>query len=235
MKTGRVAKFWLYFVAVAMMVAATVTVESFEGAQAETGGPVASVTYTRGTLHASIPYDLSRKGAGRLTVEVVDPENRELGRVERQVDLNGQRGSWQVVLKLSKALSTDDLVWHRLHYRFDFADGKGPTVDGVESISQILRMPMVHILGQTSYLTGGAAAVRVIVTDSRNEMIGGASSVRIELAGRQDSYSFHGKARLAGNYRSAVYVSGRTDGQLSAALRGGHGHRIDRVYAAGSA
>ena len=43
-------------------------------------------------------------------------------------------------------------------------------------------MPVVHILGQQSYLTGGQAAVRVIVTDSKNEPIAGPSSVRIELS-----------------------------------------------------
>jgi hypothetical protein len=40
----------------------------------------------------------------------------------------------------------------------------------------------VHILAQKSYLTGGDAAVRVIVTDSNNEVIGGANSLRIELS-----------------------------------------------------
>jgi len=40
----------------------------------------------------------------------------------------------------------------------------------------------VHILGQQSYLSGGAAAVRVIVTDSSSEVIAGAGTVRIELA-----------------------------------------------------
>src|SRR5260370_35032301 len=53
---------------------------------------------------------------------------------------------------------------------------------GTESISQILRTPVMHVLGQQSYLTGGPAAVRVILTDSKNEAIAGPSSVRIELA-----------------------------------------------------
>src|SRR5262249_32793741 len=52
---------------------------------------------------------------------------------------------------------------------------------GVESVSQIIRTPVVHILGQQSYLTGGQAAVRVIVTDSKNETISGPGAVRIQL------------------------------------------------------
>jgi acetyl esterase/lipase len=39
----------------------------------------------------------------------------------------------------------------------------------------------MHILGQQSYLTGGPAAIRVILTDSKNEAIAGQSSVNIDL------------------------------------------------------
>ena len=75
----------------------------------------------------------------------------------------------------------DELVWHRLRYRFSFTDAKDAAAQGTESISEILRTPVVHVLGQSSYLAGGAAAVRVIVTDSKNEAIAGDGSVRIEL------------------------------------------------------
>ena len=79
------------------------------------------------------------------------------------------------------APSLDDLVWHRVRYRFIYADQKDAAVQGTESISEILRTPVVHVLGQQSYLTGGPAAVRVIVTDSKNEAIAGPGSVRIDL------------------------------------------------------
>ncbi|HEV2989221.1 MAG TPA: MG2 domain-containing protein [Candidatus Angelobacter sp.] len=68
-----------------------------------------------------------------------------------------------------------------MRYRFAYSNGKDVALEDTESISQILRTPVVHILGQQSYLTGGMAAVRVIVTDSKNELIPGAGSVRIEL------------------------------------------------------
>ena len=35
----------------------------------------------------------------------------------------------------------------------------------VRSVSTIVRHPVVHLLGQTSYLAGAPAALRVIVTD----------------------------------------------------------------------
>src|ERR1019366_7038640 len=67
-----------------------------------------------------------------------------------------------------------------------YADQQDPAVQGTESISEILRTPVVHILGQQSYLTGGAAAVRVIVTDSKNDAIAGPGSVRILLMAPAD-------------------------------------------------
>jgi len=83
------------------------------------------------------------------------------------------KGGGQDQIKLEKALPLDDLVWHRVRYRFEYDDKQTAALEGTESISQILRTPVIHILGQQSYLSGGAAAVRVIVTDSKNEVIPG--------------------------------------------------------------
>jgi hypothetical protein len=54
-------------------------------------------------------------------------------------------------------------------------------IEGTESISEILRMPVLHIIGQKTYLAGGQAGVRVVVTDSKNAAIGEPGSVRIDL------------------------------------------------------
>jgi len=141
-----------------------------------------AATYSHGILRATIPYIAPRAGAGRLTLEVLDPEDQVLGRIERRVNIESGKGAWQEDLKLTKALPTDDLVWHRLRYHFVYGDEERPAIEGTDSISQILRTPVVHILGQKAYFTGGEAAVRVIVTDSKNEVIAGANSLRIELS-----------------------------------------------------
>jgi hypothetical protein len=158
-------------------VIAMVVLEPLPVASGET--PV--VTYSRGTLHVTIPYRAQLSGDGKLNVEVLDPEDKVLGRSETQVAIGKGHGRWQEEIKLDKALSMDDLVWHRVRYRYEYDDGKASALEGTESISQILRTPVVHILGQQSYLAGSVAAVRVIVTDSKNELIAGAGSVRIEL------------------------------------------------------
>ena len=170
--------YWLFLLAVlSTAVIAMVVLDPLPVASGET--PV--VTYSRGTLHVTIPYRAPRSGDGKLSVEVLDPEDKVLGRSETQVAIGKGHGRWQQEIKLDKTLSMDDLVWHRVRYRYEYDDGKASALEGTESISQILRTPVVHILGQQSYLAGGVAAVRVIVTDSKNELIAGAGSVRIEL------------------------------------------------------
>ena len=141
-----------------------------------------AATYSHGILRATIPYSAPHPGAGRLALEVLDPEDKALSRTERSVEIKNGKGTWREDLKLTKALPSDDLVWHRLRYSFVYSDEELPAIEGTDSISQILRTPVVHILGQKSYLTGGKAAVRVIVTDSKNEVIAGTNSLRIELS-----------------------------------------------------
>ena len=149
----------------------------------EAGGPVPSLaaTYAHGVLHVTIPYRGADTGSGQLTVEVLDPEDEVLGRIQRDLEVNASAGRWKEEIRLEKPLALEDLVWHRLRYRFEYDDRKMGVVQGEESISQILRRPVMHILGQQSYFAGGQAAVRVIVTDSQNQPIAGRGSVQIEL------------------------------------------------------
>src|SRR5882762_2888005 len=169
----------LFWIAALAAVAGTILllVQPFQTAD----GKTAVVTYSRGVLHVSIPYHAEHAGGGKLTVEVLDPEDKVLGRAETQAAIGEGYGRWQEDIRLDKVLGVDDLVWHRVRYRYEYDGGKATAIEGTESISQILRTPVVHILGQQAYLSGGAAAVRVIVTDSKNEAIAGAGTVRIEL------------------------------------------------------
>jgi hypothetical protein len=146
------------------------------------GGTTLSATYVRGILRCTIPYHAVEPGEGNLTVEVLDPEDNVLGRTERHLGVSAGQSQWSETVKLDKPLGVEDVVWHRLRYRFEYADRK-PDIEGTESISAILRMPVVHILAQQSYLSGGEAAVRIIVTDSQNELIQGPGSARVELLG----------------------------------------------------
>ncbi len=168
---------WFLFVVPFLVAAAVLFVGPFQAANDQT--PLA--TYSGGVLRVAVPYHAAHMGSGSLTLEVLDPEDLVVERAERHVDVAEGTGQWQEDIRLGKPLALDELVWHRLRYRFEYGDKRDAVLEGTESISQILRRPVVHILGQQSYLTGGPAAVRVIVTDSQNEVIAGPGSVRIEL------------------------------------------------------
>ena len=162
--------------------------------QASPVTPLPVATYSQGLLRVTIPYHALRAGVGRLTMEVLDPEDHVLARREQRVEVTDRQGRWQDEIKLDHALSLEDLVWHRLRYWFEYDGAEHVATEGTESISEILRRPVVHILGQQSYLTGGPAAVRVIVTDSKDEVIAGRGSVKIELlvGSEKPRLLFHG-------------------------------------------
>ncbi len=169
---------WFFLLPALLLVAAIVTVRDN---RASTTEPVAGATYSHGVLDVTIPYHAPHSGAGHLVMEVLDPEDQVLGRAEQSLDVADGNGHWRERIPLARPLAVDDLVWHRVRYRFEYSGGETTKIEGTESISQILRTPVIHILGQQSYLAGGEAAVRVIVTDSQDAVIGGRGSVRIEL------------------------------------------------------
>src|SRR5215471_21656213 len=168
-ESGQPFRLWLCFFAALIVIAATIVmVPSFEAASGDL-----SATYTHGVLHVAIPYRAPRAGAGQLVLEVLNPEDEVLGRAQRSLEVSEGKGSWVEDIKLDKPLPLEELVWDRMRYRFEYGNSKEAALEGTESIAQIIRTPVVHILGQQSYLTGGQAAIRVIVTDSKNEVIAG--------------------------------------------------------------
>jgi hypothetical protein len=159
-----------------------------------------SAIYANGTLRVSIQHEAGRAGIGRLSVEVLDPEDRAIGRAERHVEIGTHAGNWRHEITLPRSLATDDLVWHRLRYQFTYDREAAPAFHGIHSISQILRQPVVHVLGQQSYPSGGTAAVRLIVSDSQRDAAVDSGSVQILLVGAGDEkhFLFSGKLNQRG-------------------------------------
>src|ERR1700687_3418143 len=176
-------RFTLLLVAAFLTAFGFVFQQPFQAAS-HASSPVA--TYSQGRLRFTIPYQTLRAGAARYTVEVLNPEGQAIGHTDQEVTITARNGQLQSEVGLEKPLAIDDLVWHRVRYRFEYDDAKKPDLEGTESISQILSRPVLHILGQQSYITGGQAAVRVIVTDTKDEAISGRGSVQIELLDADD-------------------------------------------------
>jgi hypothetical protein len=141
-----------------------------------------AATYTHGNLSVTLPYHSARAGSGKFTAQILDPEDHILGQVERAVDITKGDGAWQQVITPGKAISFEDIVWQRVRYRFEYNDGDNlPAMEGIEPISEILRRPVVRILGETRYLAGSQAAIRVIVSDGTNNDVSVSGTIHIEL------------------------------------------------------
>jgi hypothetical protein len=146
--------------------------------QAQAEKPAA--TYREGRLSVAIPYDSSQAGSGKLTVEVLDPDDNVLGRVERIANIRNDSGSFQQTITLTEPMPFDEILWQRLRYRFEYDNSASPAIEGIESISQIIRRPVVRILGDKEYIAGSQAAIRVIVSEA-NSNLAQSGSLHIEL------------------------------------------------------
>src|ERR1700676_3146449 len=147
------------FVAVLLVLFVALLVQPFLGAD----GASSTATYSHGILHLALPYHADHRGTGQLTVEVLDPEDHLLGKIEKSLEVAEGSSLWKEQVRLDKPLPLDEFVWNRVHYRFQYQDTRFADLQGTESISQLLRMPVLHILAQPSYLEGSRAAVRVVV------------------------------------------------------------------------
>jgi hypothetical protein len=128
-----------------------------------------SALYRQGSLQVTIPYHAAHAGAGKLTTEVVDPEDHTLASVVRAVDVSAGDGAWQETVTPVKRLSFEDLLWERVRYRFTYDGTNEGAMEGVAAVSQVLRRPVVHVLGQREYIAGSHAAIRVMVADGRTD------------------------------------------------------------------
>ena len=112
--------------AILLLAGLVATLTIFRLRASEAGGPVPSLvaTYSHGVLHVTIPYRGAETGSGQLTVEVLDPEDDVLGRAQRDLKVNASAGRWKEEIGLEKPLALEDLVWHRVRYRFEYDDSE---------------------------------------------------------------------------------------------------------------
>ena len=157
-----------------------------------------TATYIHHALEITVPYQGVHQGAGRLEVTLLSPEDKVLARSESVVKASAASGIWEAELTPDYSIPFDDLVWERVRSRVFFEGEQTPAMTQVRSVSTILRRPVVHLLGQTHYLAGAPAALRVIVTDGTpNATPVTNGTVRIDIL-KQDaapSGSLHRQAR----------------------------------------
>lgn len=174
-------------------------------------------TYVRGVLHVSIPWDARRSGQGKLTVEVLDPEDNPVGRVERNVFVGPRSDFGDSTVSFASHLPVEDLVWHRLRYRFVYDNEQTAALEGITSISRVLRGPVVHVFGQQNYLSGSPAAVRLIVTEKDSQEPVSAGNLQIQLVSQnaQPRTLYTGKLNERGTTRADFRFPAGLSGKYS--------------------
>jgi hypothetical protein len=172
--------------------------------------PALSATFSRGSLTLTIPYHAEQRGPGTLTTEILDPEDRVVARSERATDAAQGDSGWQQSIPTS--LPFEDLIWQRIHYRFI---GKGAAIEGTESISAILRRPIVHLLGQTEYLANSTAVLRVIVSDAVSSApLGGTLHIDLEAPGQKPQPLFTGRLNRSGAVEASIHFPAKLSGKF---------------------
>lgn len=135
---------------------------------AQTASAHLTATYRRGQLSLAVAHSSMRPGAGVLTAELLAPEGDVLGRAERRMEIRGNPEAWSLTIVPDKPVSYEEISWLRVHYRLVYDDDQKGVLDDIESVSQILRRPVVRVLGQSEYMAGSRAAIRVVVTDDKS-------------------------------------------------------------------
>jgi len=143
-----------------------------------------SAVYAHNTLSFSIPYEATHSGEAELSLEVLSPEDRVLGQAEHKAHLAEGTGVWNAQISLREPISLDELIWQRVRFTLRYKEQAAPDIEDIRSLSEILVRPVLHILGQRSYIAGAQAAMRVIVEsasqDGAQDAVG-QGTVRIEL------------------------------------------------------
>jgi uncharacterized protein YfaS (alpha-2-macroglobulin family) len=175
-----------------------------------------AATYSHGTLSFTVPFHAPHPGSGELVAEILDPEDHVLGKMERTVDVAEGDSAWQGNITPTKPIPFDEIIWHRLRYRFAYRGQASAAIEGIESISQILRRPLVHVLGQRQYIAGSRAAIRLIVSDSRGDSpLTGSVHIDLLSPGKSPRPLFSGNLNRRGTLEAAFRFPADLAGKFS--------------------
>ncbi len=143
-----------------------------------------SAVYAHDVLSMTVPFEATRSGEAELRLEVLNPEDRVLGRSIEKERLQPGSAAWKTEIRLGEAMPPAELIWQRVRFTLHYADDAAPADEEIRSISSILERPVMHILAQKSYIAGAPAAMRIIVSSAANSETTGTireGTVRIEL------------------------------------------------------
>src|SRR5437868_1012786 len=125
-----------------------------------------SAVYFRDALAFSTPYEAAHSGEAELKLELLSPEDHVLGEVKSRKRVTKGGAVWNARMVLGERMTLDELVWQRVRFTLRYENQTSPDLEEIRSLSEILERPVLHVLGQRSYIAGAPAAMRIIVTGS---------------------------------------------------------------------
>src|SRR5215469_6597862 len=173
------------------------------GVASRAEGKAMSAVYTHHALALTMPYAAERNGEAELTAEVLNPEDRVLGKAVRRVRVERGDAVWNAEISLIETIPIDELIWHRVRFMLRYADEKSPALEEIRSISEILRRPVMRTLGQRSYIAGATAGMRAIVLSGAQvgapaAMSGGTVRIELERGDRASTLLYQGQLNRRG-------------------------------------
>jgi uncharacterized protein YfaS (alpha-2-macroglobulin family) len=190
-----------------------------------------SAVYFRDALAFSMPYEAAHSGEAELKLELLSPEDHILGEVKHHKRVSEGSAVWNARMVLGAQMTLDELVWQRVRFTLRYENQTSPDLEEIRSLSEILERPMLRVLGQSSYMAGAPAAMRVIVTGSsasETALMIKRGTVRIELLGpdRAPKLLFAGqldrRGSVAADFRFPEGLTGSFPVRFSADTPLGH-------------
>jgi hypothetical protein len=133
---------------------------------------------------------------GRLSIQLLDFDDEILWETERDVTLYWRHRIYTFPLKVVGK----DLHPNRLKYQLTSPGGASL---GIVSLSEVLNRLETHVLGQTEFLAGGNASIRIVTLNHRGRTPIKGAHVRIEMGAKE---LFRGKTNEQGTVDASFFI-----------------------------
>jgi len=138
-----------------------------------------------------------------LFIQLLDFDDQTLWQAERDLTLFWKHRLYTVPLKVAR----EDLYPNRLRYRLDSPAGVSV---GIVSVSEAMSQLETHVLGQTEFLAGGKASIRIVTLNHRGRTPIQGARVKIEMGARE---LFRGKTNEQGTLEASFFIPEQLEGQ----------------------
>jgi hypothetical protein len=153
--------------------------------------------------------NLSHRVLGvKLSIQLLDFDDKSLWGAERDLTLRWKHRVYTFPLNVEG----EDLHPNRLKYHLTFPGGESV---GIVSLSEVMNRLETHVLGQTEFLSGGHASIRVITLNHRGKRPIEGAHVRVQLG---DQELFKGRTNEQGTVDASFLIPEKLEGQADLAI-----------------